>query len=159
MLGPLSYRLDVDSKPRNVHAKFLKKNAVKVINRVTTMLEDDKEEDDVTVTNDKLHIEGVVVDEAKQKDIDAWTSEFGVVIRQEPGLTDLVELSIDTGGHHLSLNALITPLCLYVKKLARRLIDSLTKYIIGRWIVTGPLLLSLSKSPMVPFVFALTTRG
>ena len=98
MLGPLSNRLDVDGKPRNVHAKFLKENAVKVINRVTTMLEDDKEKDDVTVTNDKLHIEGVVVDEAKQKDIDAWTSEFGDVIRQEPGLTNLVELSIDTGG-------------------------------------------------------------
>jgi len=53
--------LDVDGKPRNVHAKFFKENAVKVINRVTTMLEDDKEKDDVTVTNDILHIEGVVV--------------------------------------------------------------------------------------------------
>ena len=157
LLGPLSYRLDVDGKPRNIHAKFLKENTVKVINRVTTMLEDDKEKDDVMVTNDKLHIEGVVVDDAKQKDIDAWTSEFGDVIRQEPGLTDLVELSIDTGGHHLSLNALITPLCLYVKKLATRLIGSLTKDILGRQTVTGPLPLSLSKSPMVPFVFALTT--
>ena len=97
-LGPLSYRIDVDGKPRSVHAKFLKENAVRVIKRVTTMLDDDKPDDDVTITNGKLHLEGTVVNEARQKDVDAWASEFGDVICQEPGLTDLIELSIDTGG-------------------------------------------------------------
>ena len=71
---------------------------MRVVKRVTTVLDGNKPDDDVTITNGKLHLEGTVVNEARQKDVDAWTSEFGDVICQEPGLTDLIELSIDTGG-------------------------------------------------------------
>jgi len=68
------------------------------------LLDDEKLDEDVTITNGKLHLEETVVNEARQKDVDARTSEFGDVICQEPGLTNYIELFIDTGRGALPIS-------------------------------------------------------
>ena len=97
VLGQLSYRIDVDGKGKNVHIKFLKEDVGKTVKRITTVLEDDQVTDDVTITNDKVHVEEAVLDESMKKDVSEWLEEFGDVVCTEPGLTDYVELSINTG--------------------------------------------------------------
>ena len=61
------------------------------------MLEDDRVADDVTVTNSKVHVEEVMLDDGMKRDVSSWLEEFGDVVCAEPGLTDWVELSINTG--------------------------------------------------------------
>ena len=97
VLGQLSYRIDVDGKGKNVHIKFLKEDVGKTVKRITTVLEDDQVTDDVTITNDKVHVEEAVLDESMEKDVLEWLEEFGDVVCTEPGLTDYVELSINAG--------------------------------------------------------------
>ena len=87
----------MDGKCKNVHVKFLKEDMTKVVKRVTTVLEDDMVGDDVTVTNGKVHVQKIELTEEMQSDIDAWLNDFGDVICTEPGLTDWVELAINTG--------------------------------------------------------------
>ena len=96
VLGGVSYKIDVDGKSMNVHVKFLKENVGKVVKRITTVLEDDQVADDVTVTNDKVHMEQVLLDDSIKEDVDKWLREFSDVVCTEPGLTDWVELSINT---------------------------------------------------------------
>ena len=62
-----------------------------------TVLEDDQVADDVTVTNSKVHVEEVMLDDGMGRDVSNWLEEFGDVVCTEPGLTDWVELSINTG--------------------------------------------------------------
>ena len=71
---------------------------MKVVKRITTTLDDDSSTNVITETNGKAHIEEVVLDDTTmQKDVDTWVDEFSDVICQKPGLTDRVELAIDTG--------------------------------------------------------------
>ena len=97
VLGGLSYKLDMDGKYKNVHVKFLKEDVAKAVKRVTTVLEDDVVGDDVTVTNGKVHVEKIVLDGKMQQDIENWLHDFSDVVCTEPGLTDWVELAINTG--------------------------------------------------------------
>ena len=96
-LGGLSYRIDMDGKYKKVHIKFLKEDMTKVVKRVATVLEDDRVGDDVTVTNGKVHIQKIELTWEMQNDIDTWLDKFGDVVCTEPGLTDWVELAINTG--------------------------------------------------------------
>ena len=96
-LGGLSYRVDMDGKLKNVHVKFLKQDVTKSIKRVTTVLEDDVTGDEVTNTNGKVHVQKIQLTDKMQNNIDAWMEEFGDVVCTEPGLTDWVELAINTG--------------------------------------------------------------
>ena len=88
VLGQLSYRIDVDGKGKNVHIKCLKADVGKVVKRFTTVLEDDQVADDVTVTNSKVHVEEVMLDDGMKRDVPNWLEEFGDVVCTEPGLTD-----------------------------------------------------------------------
>ena len=97
VLGQLSYRIDVDGKGKNVHIKFLKADVGKVVKIITTVLEDDQVADDVMVTNSKVHVEEVMLHDGMKRDVSNWLEEFGDVVCTEPGLTDWVELSINTG--------------------------------------------------------------
>ena len=97
ILGGLSYKIDVDGKGKNVHIKFLKEDVGKSVKRITTVLEDDRVTDDITVTNSKVHVEQVVLDDRMKADVDEWLVEFKDVVCTEPGLTDWVELTIKTG--------------------------------------------------------------
>ena len=93
----VSYKIDMDGKSKNVHVKFLKEDVGKVVKRITKELEDDQVADDVTVTNDKVHVEEVLLDDSMNEDVDKWLQEFSDVVCTERGLTDWVELSINTG--------------------------------------------------------------
>ena len=97
VLGGLTYKIDVDGKTKNVHIKFLKEDVRKTVKRITMVLEDDGVTDDIMVTNSKVHVEQVVLDESMKADVDEWLVEFKDVVCTEPGLTDWVELTIRTG--------------------------------------------------------------
>ena len=97
VLGGLSYKIDIEGKGKNVHIKFLKEDVGKSVKRISTVLEDDRVTDDITVTNSKVHVEQVVLDDKMRADVDEWLVEFKDVVCTEPGLTDWVELAIKTG--------------------------------------------------------------
>ena len=97
VLGGLSYRIDMGGKFKNVHVKFLKQDVSKSVKRVTTVLEDDVVGDEVTNTNGKVHVQKIQLTETMQNDIDTWLKDFGDVVCTEPGLTNWVELVINTG--------------------------------------------------------------
>jgi len=63
VLGSLTYRIDIYGKPKTVHIKFLKRNMVHKIRRVTTVLEDDTVTDEVIDTNGKARVDKVELDE------------------------------------------------------------------------------------------------
>ena len=69
----------------------------KSVKRVTTVLEDDVVGNEVTNTNGKVHVQKIQLTETMQKDIDTWLKDFGNVVCTEPGLTNWVELDINTG--------------------------------------------------------------
>jgi len=97
VLGGLSYRLDINGKPKNVHIKFLKEEVTKKVERVTTVLENDTVGDEVTDTNGKARVEKIDLSAKMRVDIKDWLEEYSDVVCLEPGLTGLVELSINTG--------------------------------------------------------------
>ena len=61
-------------------------------------LEDDKGDDVLETTNPSVTIDVGEVDEAFKDKLASLTSEFGDVLCEEPGLTEVVELEIDTGS-------------------------------------------------------------
>jgi len=96
-LGGPSYIINFDGKLKNVRVRFLKANVQRVVKRVTTVLEDDSIEDDVTCTNIKISLRKVEKSKEMIEDIRKLLSEFEDVVKKEPGLTDWVELGINTG--------------------------------------------------------------
>jgi len=97
VLGGLSYRIHMHRKYNNVHVNFLKEDMSKSVKRITTVIEDDTLEDEVTCTNGKMQIEKIELFDEMEADIKKWIEEFGDVICSEPGLTNRVELSINMG--------------------------------------------------------------
>ena len=95
--GPLSYKLDVKGKQKCVHIKFLKEWQGKSVKRVTTTLEDDTESDDLVVTNPKVAIEPGGDETVYKEKLGGVLEKFTDILCEEPGLTGLVELEIDTG--------------------------------------------------------------
>ena len=82
VLGLLTYQLDVGGRRRNIaHVRYLKQFVEKkVIRQVTTVLEDDSEDDVVQVTNGKVKLTGDVVANTKLKDMADWERDFQDII-------------------------------------------------------------------------------
>ena len=99
VLGPGTYELDSGGRRRKVaHISFIKEYVErKVVKRVTTVLEDDWEDDEVQSTNGKVKLMGGVVDVKRERDIKLWTEEFKNILTEELGLTNLVRFGIETG--------------------------------------------------------------
>ena len=67
------------------------------LKRITTVLESDTDSDCVMNTNSKLKLVGGTVRCDWLEDIDRWKEEFSENLTEEPGETELVEFSIETG--------------------------------------------------------------
>jgi len=99
VLGGLSYRINLDGKSKNAHIRFLKEEIRRAdVKRVTTVLDDDSVGDEVTCTKGKIQLKKVVPTEQIQADIQGCLDEFKDVVCKEPGLTDWVEMGINTGN-------------------------------------------------------------
>ena len=94
--GPMSYEIKVNGKKKCVHIKFLKEWHGKTVKRVTTTLEDDTESDELGVTNQKVQVEVRESDSVFQKKLETLVKGYTDVLCDEPGLTEMVELEIDT---------------------------------------------------------------
>ena len=97
-LGPVTYSITVEGNKRKkiAHINTLKEYN-ESIRRITAILEEDKQNDDISDTNNKIKL---VPDDAhaeRQADIQSWSKDFSDVVREEPGTTDLTELKINTG--------------------------------------------------------------
>jgi len=69
--------------------RFLKQEIRRaVVKRVTKVLEDDCEGDEVVCTNDKLELKQKVSTEQMDRDIQGWLTEFSDIVKKELGLTD-----------------------------------------------------------------------
>ena len=101
-LGPVTYSLLVkgDKKKRVAHVNTLKQYSEREIKKVTTVLEEDNDDDEITITNDKLKL--IIGDEeaGRQADIQLLREEFKETLTEEPGTTDLTVFKINTGDAH-----------------------------------------------------------
>ena len=97
-LGPVTYSLltSRDKHKKVVHVNTLKQYN-KRIRKVTTILEDDKLDDHIMSTNDKLKIVAQDTDVGRKADIELLQREFNETLREEPGITDKVVFKINTG--------------------------------------------------------------
>ena len=100
VLGSLMYELDIGRKKKRIaHFNSIKEFEERdKVCRITTVLEDDTGDGCVLDTNQKVKLIGGKVEADRLKDIEAWTLEFKETLTEEPGLTDLVEFQLDTGG-------------------------------------------------------------
>jgi len=95
VLGPVTYRLDLGGKRRRVaHVNTMKEfvEREKAL-RVTTVLEDDSEQDELYDINGKLKVLSEPLSDDKNKDIQNWCEEFDDILTEEPGLTGMVKLT------------------------------------------------------------------
>ena len=99
--GTVTYMLDTASaKGKIVHVigiKKYKERECERIAKITTVLEEDKEGDDIVDTNVKMKVIGGGVQGSRQKDIEKIRKEFGDKLTEVPGDTHLVEFTINTG--------------------------------------------------------------
>ena len=97
-LGPVTYSLLTSGRKTKklVHINTLKQYNEK-IRRVTTILEEDKVDDDITSTNDKMKLVDHNTEEDRKADIQLLQSEFSETLREEPGITDRIAFRINTG--------------------------------------------------------------
>jgi len=68
-----------------------------IVKRFTTVLDDDCVGDEVMCTNGKIQLHEMVPTEKMNEDIRSWLEEFKDVVCKKPGLTDWVEMGINTG--------------------------------------------------------------
>ena len=98
-LGPVTYSMIVngDKKKRIAHVNTLKEYNERKIKKVTTILEEDKSDDDITGTNDKLKIIHQNMEADRKADIESLQQQFSETLREEPGVTELAIFTINTG--------------------------------------------------------------
>ena len=98
-LGPVTYSLTVksDKKKRIAHVNTLKEYNEREIRKITTVLEEDRDDDDITNTNNKLKLRAGDSESGRQADIQQLRIEFKDTLREEPGITELTEFKINTG--------------------------------------------------------------
>ena len=93
----VSYRVQTDERLiPTVHVQRLKA-AHSQVKRVTSMLEEDSNNDDITDRFAEAHIQEQTLDDTKKEQLKKVLEEYREVLNKEPGLTSLVEFSIDTG--------------------------------------------------------------
>ena len=97
-LGPVTYSLitSKDKKKKVVHINTIKEYNER-IRKVTAILEEDKQDDDIMNTNDKLKLIAGDTEENRKADIEVLQQEFSETLREEPGTTDLAVFKINTG--------------------------------------------------------------
>ena len=84
-VGLLSYQFDVGSgKLKTAHIRFLKQYREKEIKRITSVLEDDKEDGFVEDGNNKVELCGMLVNNSRKEDTDKLMEEYGDVLTEEP---------------------------------------------------------------------------
>ena len=98
LVGPLSYEIEGNGRRKCSHIKFLNAWFGKSVRRITMVLEEDTETDKLEETNSRVRVEAGVIEEAFRRRLDKVLEGFGDVLTDEPGLTDLVEMEIDTRG-------------------------------------------------------------
>ena len=98
-LGPVTYSLLIrgHKKKRVVHVNTLKEYSERAIRKITTVLEDDNEDDEITNTNDKLKLVIGDNEAGRQADIQLLRDEFCETLREEPGTTELTSFKINMG--------------------------------------------------------------
>ena len=98
-LGPVTYSLITrgNKKKRVVHVNTLKEYSERAVRKITTVLEDDNEDDEITKTNDKLKLVMGDNEAGRQADIQLLRDEFCETLREEPGTTELTSFKINTG--------------------------------------------------------------
>ena len=75
----------------------LKEYSERSVRKITTVLEDDNEEDEITTTNDKLTLVMGDTNAERQADIQLLKEEFSETLKEEPGTTELISFKINTG--------------------------------------------------------------
>ena len=98
-LGPVTYSLTIegDKKKKVAHINTLKEYNEREIRKITTVLEEDREDDDITNTNDKVKLIAGSSEAERLADIQKLMVQFQDTLKEEPGMTDLTEFSINTG--------------------------------------------------------------
>ena len=98
-LGPVTYSLTIegDKKKKAAHMNTLKEYNEREITKITTVLEEDREDDDITNTNDKVKLIAGSSEAERQADIQKLMVQFQDTLKEEPGMTDLTEFRINTG--------------------------------------------------------------
>jgi len=99
VLGPVTYRLDLGGTRQrvanvNTMKEFIEQEKAL---RVTKVLEDDSEQDELNDTHWKLKVLSKPLSNDKNRDIQNWCEEFDDILSEEPGLTGIVKFNTDTG--------------------------------------------------------------
>ena len=99
-LGPVTYSLIIQGvkKRRIVHVNTIKEYKETAVRKITTVLEEDNDEDEITSTNDKLKLVACDKDTQRQADIQMLRQEFSETLNEEPGTTELTTFRINTGN-------------------------------------------------------------
>ena len=100
--SPLSYKVNTGSREiSSVHIQllkeYIKRDSSLIAKRVTTVLEPDTESDSMDQEFAEVVIKGKVESATREQDIADWLEEFDSTMTKEPGLTNIVDFSIDTG--------------------------------------------------------------
>jgi len=100
----LSYAVDTGRRTiPSVHIQLLKEyndkgDATPSVDRATVVLEPDKPGDDITDRFSGLVVKGEMLKEEQKEDVRQLCEEFQNTLTKKPGLTELTEFRIDTGG-------------------------------------------------------------
>ena len=100
--SPLSYSVDIgDRKLGSVHVQLLKRYDKSVdtpqIRRVTSVLEGDKGDDEITTRYSEAELIEQELDLKQKEDIDRLLGKHDDVLTAEPGLTSIKEFAIERG--------------------------------------------------------------
>ena len=97
--SPVSYKVQTDKRTmKTVNVQQLKQYLQETtIKRVTSVLQQDTTEDDITNTLGNAKIQDQELTELQQAQLKETLGRFEKVLDKEPGLTSLVEFAIDTG--------------------------------------------------------------
>ena len=100
VLGPVTYEVDSGVGRRKVsHVGMLKEYIVKSAKRITSMFDEQVLADEEFETNEKIKVVGSVASEDMRLGLDKLLGNFRDTLTEDPGLTDAVRFSIDTGQH------------------------------------------------------------
>ena len=95
----MSYKVETDERILNtVNIQQLKLfRQPKTVKRVTSVLAEDTEGDDITQRYSEVRLEPQQMLESQQKQLDKVLDSHKTVLAKEPGLTKAVTFDIDTG--------------------------------------------------------------
>ena len=97
--SPLSYRVETDKRVfSTVHIQQLKAfEKPRVVRRVTSVLQEDTESDDITDRYAEVKVQEQELTEQQATQLKQVLDKYEGVLTKEPGKTDMVTFDIDTG--------------------------------------------------------------